>query len=60
MTGSTEGYGGIEAGGTKFVCVVGNGPEDILARTQVMTTTPQETLSRVIEFFRREREQLII
>jgi fructokinase len=37
--------------------VVGNGPEDILARTQVTTTTPQETLRRIIEFFRRERKQ---
>ena len=25
-------YGGIEAGGTKFVCVIGTGPNDLRAR----------------------------
>lgn len=45
-------YGGIEAGGTKFVCAVGTGPENILAKTQFSTTTPPETLGKAIEFFR--------
>lgn len=44
-------YGGIEAGGTKFNCVVGNAPEAIEAQTRIPTTTPQETLRRVIDFF---------
>jgi fructokinase len=43
-------YGAIEAGGTKFVCGVGTGPED-LVRTTFPTTTPDETLGRVVSFF---------
>ncbi len=45
-------YGGIEAGGTKFVCGVGTGPKDISAETRFPTTTPDETLGRAIEFFK--------
>jgi fructokinase len=47
--------GGIEAGGTKFVCAVGTGPDDIRRRTVIPTTGPDETLARVIEFFAGER-----
>jgi fructokinase len=43
--------GGIEAGGTKFVCSVGSGPEDLQAETRFPTTTPEETLARAIAFF---------
>ncbi len=45
-------YGGIEAGGTKFVCAVGTGPHNILAETRFPTTTPQETIGRAIAFFK--------
>jgi fructokinase len=45
-------YGGIEAGGTKFVCAIGTGSEEVLAETRFSTTTPEETLGRAIEFFR--------
>lgn len=43
--------GAIEAGGTKFVCAVGGGPYDIVDRTRIPTTTPDETLSSVRAFF---------
>jgi fructokinase len=43
--------GGIEAGGTKFVCSVGTGPDDVRAESEVPTTTPAETLDRVLDFF---------
>lgn len=43
-------YGGLEAGGTKFVCAVGTGPDDIRAEVQFPTTTPQETIDRAIGF----------
>lgn len=43
--------GGIEAGGTKFVCLVGSAPDHIVAETRFPTTTPRETLDRVIAFF---------
>ncbi len=51
---SDEVYGGIEAGGTKFVCVVGNGPDGILERQRVQTTDPSTTLAECLEFFDRQ------
>lgn len=44
-------FGGIEAGGTKFVCAVGTGPGDLRAETRFPTTTPEETLGSAIAFF---------
>lgn len=44
-------YGGIEAGGTKFVCVVASGPDHIVDEVRFPTTTPEETLGRTIQFF---------
>ncbi len=44
-------YGGVEAGGTKFVCIVAGGPGDIREEVRFPTTTPEETLSRTIKFF---------
>jgi fructokinase len=48
--------GAIEAGGTKFVCAVGTGPNDIRALERFPTTTPGETISRAIKFFRAQPE----
>lgn len=47
-------YAGIEAGGTKFVCAVGTGPEDIRSSVSFPTTSPEETLGRTIEFLRQQ------
>jgi len=44
-------YGGIEGGGTKFVCAVGNGPEDIMDEIRFPTTTPEETIQSACDFF---------
>ena len=44
-------YGGIEGGGTKYICAVGNGPDEIADETRFPTNTPQETLERVCAFF---------
>lgn len=49
-------YGGIEGGGTKFICAVGTGPGDVRAQVRIPTTTPEETLSRVVDFFRAQPE----
>jgi fructokinase len=49
-------FGGVEAGGTKFVCAVGTGPDDLRQVERFPTTTPEETLSRVIQFFRNQTE----
>lgn len=45
-------FGGIEAGGTKFACAVGTGPDDLRGETRFATTTPAETIGRAVEFFR--------
>ncbi len=50
-------YGGVEAGGTKIVCVVGTGPDEIRAETRFPTTTPAETIARLLDFFREQNEQ---
>jgi fructokinase len=44
-------FGGIEAGGTKFVCLIGHDPAHVLAEERFATTTPEETLGRVVAFF---------
>ena len=51
-------YAGLEAGGTKFNCVVGAGPDDIRAETRIPTTTPEATLREALEFFRAQRAAL--
>lgn len=50
--------GGIEAGGTKFICSVGNGPEELQAETRFPTTIPDETLSQAISFFKEQETQI--
>ncbi len=45
-------YGGIEGGGTKFVCAVGDGPDHVVEETRFPTTTPEETIRRACGFFR--------
>jgi fructokinase len=54
----TQLYGGIEAGGTKFVCMVAAGPGDIRAEVRFPTTYPEETLSRCIAFFKEQELSL--
>lgn len=53
-------FGGIEAGGTKFVCAVGaksntNEPPQLLAETRFPTTpNPAETMQSALDFFRAQ------
>jgi fructokinase len=44
-------FAGIEAGGTKFVCAIGNSLGEVLERTSFPTTTPEETLDKCKSFF---------
>ena len=44
-------YGGIEAGGNKFVCAVGSGPDDLREQAAIPTTSPKQTIAQVVEFF---------
>lgn len=45
--------GAIEAGGTKFVCAVGDESGKIIERIQIPTTVPEETMAEVIQFFKK-------
>ncbi len=46
-------FGGVEAGGTKFVCVIGTGPDEISETLRIDVTGPVETLQAALGFFRR-------
>lgn len=46
-------YGGMECGGTKFVCATGESGT-ILARTEFPATAPAETIARALEFFQAQ------
>jgi len=48
-------YGGIEAGGTKFVCAVGDAAGQITDECVIKTTVPEETLPQVIDFFKKHK-----
>jgi fructokinase len=48
-------YAGIEAGGTKFVCAVGTSPDDLSEPLVFPTTTPGESLGRVVDFVRGQQ-----
>jgi fructokinase len=51
--------GAIEAGGTKFVCGVGNERGEIMDRISFPTTTPEETMGQVIRFFKDNKVDAI-
>ncbi|MFT4402021.1 ROK family protein [Bacillus sp. SW14] len=51
--------GGIEAGGTKFVCAVGKEDGTIIDRVEIPTTMPDETIEKVIQYFRQFSLQAI-
>lgn len=38
---------GVELGGTKCICLLGTGPDDVRAKIEVPTTTPAETLAAI-------------
>ncbi len=45
-------YGGVEAGGTKFVCLIGTDPGSIVASTRIDVAGPADTLRAALRFFR--------
>ncbi len=50
-------FGGIEAGGTKFVCAVGTGPNDMRDEVRFPTTKPEETIGQAIDFFTEQAKK---
>lgn len=51
-------YGAIEAGGTKFVCAIGNENLEIVEQESFPTTTPEETMRLVKNFFKKYQQDL--
>lgn len=51
-------YGGMECGGTKFVCATSAESGKLLARAEFSVTTPTETIARALEFFRAQPHPL--
>lgn len=51
-------FGSIEAGGTKFVCAVGDDELNIIERASFPTMNPEETMKVVIGFFRKYQRDL--
>ncbi len=50
-------FAGVEAGGTKFVCAMGTGPNDIRERVRIETRRPEETLGETIDFIKRYQSE---
>jgi fructokinase len=56
----TKWYAGVEAGGTKFNCIVASDPNNILAEIRIPTTTPEETLPQVVQFLNQVKKEQVI
>jgi fructokinase len=50
----TDLFAGIEAGGTKWVCMVAAHPGDIRVTSRFPTTQSGETIERAIQFFKKQ------
>lgn len=46
-------FGGLEAGGTKMVCAIGDENGNILDRVQFDTLSPDVTMPKMIDFFKK-------
>ena len=54
----TQLFGGVEGGGTKFICAVGTSPDDIRCEIRIPSTTPKETLDQAIRFYKEAEMDL--
>lgn len=50
-------YGGIEGGGTKFVCAIARPPGDIMDSVTFPTVDAQGTLAACVDFFQKAQKQ---
>jgi len=46
-------YGGVEGGGTKFICILAEDKDTILDEVRFPTTTPSETMEKTLAFFKK-------
>lgn len=53
----TRVLGGIEAGGTKVVCALGTGPDDLRALERIPTEDPERTVEEIVAFFGRQEDR---
>lgn len=47
-------WGAVEIGGTKVICLVGSGPEHVVAQLRLPTGEPAGTLAAVLGFFHQQ------
>lgn len=52
-------FGSIEAGGTKFICAIGDEDYRVKDQVSIPTTTPEETLGKVVEYFKQHDVEAI-
>ena len=52
-------YGALEAGGTKMVCAIGDENGTILEQETFPTTTPEETIPLLVDYFRERQIQAL-
>ena len=57
MSPKTKLLAGVELGGTKCVCILGTGPEDVRAVERLPTGEREETLRQIEAVFDRWRQQ---
>ena len=51
--------GSIEAGGTKINCAIGHENGSIVKKAQFATTTPEENVAQIVDFFQENRVKAI-
>ena len=49
----------VEAGGTKFICGLGTEDGKVIDRISIPTTTPKETMEKVVEYFKDKEFDVI-
>lgn len=52
-------FGGIEAGGTKFVCVVGDDTGAVRSKVRIETRDPEATIGSALDFFSEHRPDAV-
>ncbi|GEP19297.1 ROK family protein [Pediococcus argentinicus] len=51
--------GAVEAGGTKFVCAIGDENGQVSEQIKIPTTSPKETMNQVINYFKEQQVEAI-